>query len=125
MWALDSDSGRCNSRAADVNRTTCSPSATKTIQLARSRTCASRLGSAPSSQASSTPRSVRAPRITSLGGYPRTSMWAEFLVERDELGRSVDLLTECAYDLGLDPRRAAWHRNIREQRGNAFANGVQ
>src|SRR5919204_5106063 len=106
MCVVVSETGKCKTPEAGVNSTSWKARATKTTQLARRRTSASRLGSAPSSHASRTPRSVRAPRITSGRRHPRPRVRAELLVERDELGHAFDLPPERADDLRRDRRGA-------------------
>src|SRR5919109_3746786 len=125
MWAVDSDSGTWSTCAASVNKRIWSASATKTTQLARRRTSARRRGSAPSSQASTRPSSVRAPRITSARRHPCARVRAELLVERDELRRRLDLLAERTDDLGRDPGRPARHGDVLEQGGDPPPHDVQ
>src|SRR5919204_3178315 len=125
MCVLESESGRWTTRESGVKSRSWTASATKTIQLARRRTSASRLGSAPSSQASRIPRSVRAPRITSGRRHPRARVRTELLVECDELGHPFDLPPERADDLGRDLRGAVRYGKLLEQRGDAIANDVE
>src|SRR5919199_4338900 len=125
MCVVVSEAGKWKTREADVNSTSWSASATKTTQLARRRTSASRRGSAPSSHASSTPSRVRAPSITSRRRRPCPRARAQRLVERNELGHRLDLLAERADDLGRDRRGAVGHRDVAEQRGDAVANDVE
>src|SRR5919198_6743040 len=121
MCVVVSETGKWKTPEAGVNSTSWKAKATKTIQLARRRTSASRLGSAPSSHASRIPRSVRAPRITSGRRHPRPRVRAELLVERDELRHPLDLPPERADDLSPDRRRAVRNRKLAEQRGDATA----
>src|SRR5919197_312091 len=125
MCVPESESGRWTTRESGVKSRSWTASATKTIQLARRRTSASRLGSAPSSHASRTPRSVRAPRITSGRRHPCPRVRAELLVECDELGHAFDLPSERADDLRRDRRGAVRDGQLPEQRGDATANGVE
>src|SRR5919198_1953279 len=125
MCVVVSEAGKWRTRDADVNSTSWSASATKTTQLARRRTSASRRGSAPSSHASRTPSSVRAPRITSARRHPRARVRTQLLVERDELGHPFDLPPERADDLGRDRRGAVRYGKLLEQRGDAIANDVE
>src|SRR5919201_4073126 len=114
MCVVVSETGKWKTPEAGVNSTSWSASATKTTQLARRRTSASRRGSAPSSHASRTPSSVRAPRITSGRRHPRPRVWTELLVECDELGHPFDLPAERADDLGPDRRGAVRYRKLPE-----------
>src|SRR5919197_802414 len=125
MCVPESESGRWMTRESGVKSRSWTASATKTIQLARRRTSASRLRSAPSSHASRTPRSVRAPRITSGRRHPRPRVRAELLVESDELGHPFDLPPERADDLSRDRRGAVGNGELPEQRGDATANDVE
>src|SRR5919197_111031 len=125
MCVPESESGRWTTRESGVKSRSWTASATKTIQLARRRTSASRLGSAPSSHASRTPRSVRAPRITSGRRHPRPRVRAELLVERNELGHAFDLPPERADDLRRDLRGAPGNRGLPEQRGDATPGDVE
>src|ERR687887_26486 len=125
MCVAVSETGKWRTREADVKSTSWTASATKTTQLARRRTSASRLGSAPSSQASRIPRSVRAPRITSGRRRPRARVRTELLVECDELGHPLDLPPERTDDLGRDLRGAVRYGKLLEQRGDAIANDVE
>src|SRR5919201_6143326 len=124
MCVVVSETGKWNTPEAGVNSTSWKASATKTIQLARRRTSASRLGSAPSSHASTTPRSVRAPRITSGRRPPGARVRTQLLVECDELGHPFDLPPERADDLRRDRRGAAGDGGLTEQRGNSTPNDV-
>src|ERR671937_1722501 len=125
MCVVVSETGKWNTPEAGVNSTSWKAKATKTIQLARRRTSASRRGSAPSSHASRIPRSVRAPRITSGRRHPRARVRTQLLVERDELGHPFDLPPERADDLGRDRRGAVGDRKLTEQVGDATANDVE
>src|ERR687886_1644597 len=125
MCAVVSEAGKWRTWEADVNSTSWTAKATKTTQLARRRTSARRRGSAPSSHASTTPNSVRTPRITSRRRRPRPCVRAQRLVERDELGHRLDLPAERADDLGRDRRGAVGHGDVAEQRGDAVANDVE
>src|SRR5919198_5088422 len=125
MCVVVSEAGKWRTREADVKSTSWTASATKTTQLARRRTTASRRGSAPSSHASSTPSTVRAPRITSGRRHPRARVRTELLVECDELGHPFDLPPERADDLGCDRRGAVGDGELAEHRGDAIANDVE
>src|SRR5919204_1695090 len=125
MCVVVSEAGKCKTPDAGVKSTSWKARATKTTQLARRRTSASRLGSAPSSHASRTPSSVRAPRITSGRRHPRARVRTQLLVERDELGHPFDLPPERANDLGRDRRGAVGNRELPEQGGDATANDVE
>src|ERR671936_2187724 len=125
MCVVVSETGKWKTPEAGVNSTSWTASATKTIQLARRRTSASRRGSAPSSHASRTPRSVGAPRITSGRRHPLARVRTQLLVERDELGHPFDLPPERADDLGCDRRGAVGGGELAEHRGDAIANDVE
>src|ERR671936_1627878 len=125
MCVVVSETGKWKTPEAGVNSTSWKATSTKTIQLARRRTSASRRGSAPSSHASRIPRSVRAPRITSGRRHPRARVRTELLVECDELGHPFDLPPERADDLCRDRRGAVWCGELLEQRGDAIANDVE
>src|ERR687888_1775774 len=114
MCVVVSETGKWKTPEAGVNSTSWKAKATKTIQLARRRTSASRRGSAPSSHASRIPRSVRAPRITSGRRHPRPRVRAELLVQRHELGHPFDLSPERADDLSRDRRSAVRDGELRE-----------